>query len=749
MSSSIAQRSHILLLGAALMAALLTIWSVNSGSYLLPLIVVATGAIATLAWAVPYTIGHRDWLIFPLILTDFFIASGFLSDALRATMHYGLVVLFCLPVLFLVRRSGILWRGGFKLYTGYFVWAALTILYSLSPLFSSARLGDAVLMFGALTFIALGVNERDDLRRVLAHFLLACAVILVVLAVSLVVLPSSITYQAASLDESMGGSPIPRFVGIFSEPNEVGVVMLITVGASAAYWAFANRRQKFLLAAMIGLAMMLAALADSRTPFLALTAGATAYIVWRYRWRGVATLLLAGVLLVGLLTVAGRFGEYFSRGDVGTLTGRTDLWDFVIQQIKNNPITGYGYAVSGEIFNSRYFPIWWGPWDLGPHSSLHDGYLDHAIGVGVPATLLWGFIMARPWIAVFRRSDDPMRLKPIFFLMVIPMLVHNLTEDSIGDCIGAVGIVFGLLWAIAERHRMVRADQDIANQREALAKLPPALAALASGLILALGLAAHPPSAAAADSLTLPPATNGSSTHFYTLPPHAPLPSAAQCAALVSSDSFEPRPDNYSANHTVPPPSEVARFHAHPIKGTFAPLSAFTRIDGQFTGTTDQILRWSACKWGIDEDVVRAEAVVESHWHQDDLGDQTTDRSLCPAGTGFKGAWDGNTCWQSYGILQVKFSNWGGWPWTKDSTAFNSDCRWGYQRACMNGEIHYLGDTPPPPGYPQYPNGTPDEMLWGCMGDFYSGNWFDTGAVKYIAEVKKELATRAWARAGF
>jgi len=332
------------------------------------------------------------------------------------------------------------------------------------------------------------------------------------------------------------------------------------------------------------------------------------------------------------------------------------------------------------------------------------------------------------------------------------MLVHNLSEDSIGDCVGAIGIVFGLLWAIAERHRIVRFQEERASQREAMAKGPPALMALAGALMLTLGVIARPISAgAAAETISFVriDCNDGARAHFSTLSPHSQLPSGAECAAAVSSDSWEPRPDNYVANHTVPTPEEVARFHAHPIKGTFAPLSDFARIDGQFTGTTDQILRWSACKWGIDEDVVRAEAVVESHWHQDDLGDQTTDRSLCPRGSGFKGAWDGTTCWQSYGILQVKFSNWGGWPWTKDSTAFNSDLRWGYQRACMNGDIHYLGDKLPSPGYPSYPNGTTDEMVWGCMGDFYSGGWFDEGAVKYIAEVKAALAAKPWLKVGF
>jgi hypothetical protein len=32
------------------------------------------------------------------------------------------------------------------------------------------------------------------------------------------------------------------------------------------------------------------------------------------------------------------------------------------------------------------------------------------------------------------------------------------------------------------------------------------------------------------------------------------------------------------------------------------------RINGHFTGTTAQILRWAACKWGIDQNMVFAQA---------------------------------------------------------------------------------------------------------------------------------------------
>ena len=40
------------------------------------------------------------------------------------------------------------------------------------------------------------------------------------------------------------------------------------------------------------------------------------------------------------------------------------------------------------------------------------------------------------------------------------------------------------------------------------------------------------------------------------------------------------------------------------------------RINGRFTGTTKEILRWAACKWGIDQSIVFAQAAVESWWRQ-------------------------------------------------------------------------------------------------------------------------------------
>jgi len=315
------------------------------------------------------------------------------------------------------------------------------------------------------------------------------------------------------------------------------------------------------------------------------------------------------------------------------------------------------------------------------------------------------------------------------------MLIHNLAEASSVGLYRHARRWFFLIWAMAERGRLLeRVDSGLQQ-----AILSPAAAALTGTLLAVLAFIAFPNSAHAQ-----------SRDYFHALPPHAALPSGTTCAMAVSKGiSWEPRPQNYAANHKVPKFVELVRFHLAPIKSSSMPITDFARVDGNFTGTTDQILRWGACKWGIDENVVRAEAVVESHWRQDDIGDISKDPSLCPPGRGFPGAWDGGSCQQSYGIMQIKFGDYGGWPLSKDSTPFNVDFRLAHQRACMNGDIAYLAQQNPKGDYPRYPHGTTEQMMWGCMGDWYSGSWYDDGAINYIAEIKSALGDQTWAKPGF
>jgi len=190
------------------------------------------------------------------------------------------------------------------------------------------------------------------------------------------------------------------------------------------------------------------------------------------------------------------------------------------------------------------------------------------------------------------------------------------------------------------------------------------------------------------------------------LAPGAPLPKETRCAAVVERASWEPRPENFEANHTRGTPLASA-----PLPGLDA-----ARVTGNFTGTTDEIIRWGACKWGWDPDIVRAIAVQESNWKQAAIGDLGT----------------------SFGLLQIKrTAHVGTYPSSQKSTAFNVDYTLAWLRACYDGRFGYW--------LPSLARG--DE--WGCVGTWYSGNYRDTGAQMYITLIKRHLAEKPWSTPRF
>jgi hypothetical protein len=208
----------------------------------------------------------------------------------------------------------------------------------------------------------------------------------------------------------------------------------------------------------------------------------------------------------------------------------------------------------------------------------------------------------------------------------------------------------------------------------------------------------------------------------------------AYCAANVTPTTWEPRPENATANNTMGSPSTA-------LWGASTYWTAWGRnrdlVTGAFTGRTTQQFQWAACKWGLDEDVLRAVGVQETEWRQASVGDNC----------GVPGQ-------ASYSIIQVKnrYCNgalaWGGYPETQRSTALALDFYGAYIRSCYDGAFN--------DGGPWLYGGQSvdqiaaskgwDYVLWGCVGSWYSGGWYDSGAQSYIAAVQKWLADRTWTR---
>ena len=183
------------------------------------------------------------------------------------------------------------------------------------------------------------------------------------------------------------------------------------------------------------------------------------------------------------------------------------------------------------------------------------------------------------------------------------------------------------------------------------------------------------------------------------------------------------------------------------------PDAIYTRVTGDFTGTTDEIIQWTACKWGIDEDWVRAQIVNESNWQQTATGDFTTDSNACapgfPIGT-YPPQYNGdsehrNECPESIGLGQVR------WLYHQSafaddnavkSSAYNLDYTYAVWRECFEGRFGWLNDVE---GRGDYAAGDAK----GCLGVWFSGRWYTDAAQQYIARFDSTLGNRTWDQQGF
>lgn len=217
--------------------------------------------------------------------------------------------------------------------------------------------------------------------------------------------------------------------------------------------------------------------------------------------------------------------------------------------------------------------------------------------------------------------------------------------------------------------------------------------------------------------------SGGTPSAAATLPVGAALPSGQDCAARISRESREERPENTAANHVVPGRVDMPVWKGFTQQ---ANREFVSRIDGNFTGTTGEILAWGACKWGLDPDIVRAVAVQESNWRQSTVSDYSRRSRDCVEGAT-------PPCPTSFGIMQLKHIYLpGSYPLSQQSTAFNVDYYGARIRSCYEGWVTYLGH-----GY-----GPGD--IWSCVGWHWSGDWQDSGSQRYLQRVRHYFDSKPW-----
>jgi hypothetical protein len=304
----------------------------------------------------------------------------------------------------------------------------LSSVYSLTPAYSLGC---------GLALLSLYAFARALVRRLSEADILWT---LVVTLTAFLVIGWVIYYESPTLGalrERTDEGVVLRMSGIAGHPNGLGTLSAIQLGAIFLLW-YAHRCRiaiAFPLAA-VGLISLIAS--DSRTAMFELLLACAAVLLRRWPLVLVGTLLATALIsfagsfhMEGLLTQVSRSGE---AEEVLNLTGRLEIWDFVLRKILESPIIGWGYS-SAKLLLSLH------PFEYGLLvESTHNILLEVLLSVGLIGALPVMALLVHLGIDFVRR---PAPFRDFFF---IASLVDGLTESQV---LGSTPTVLTLLLFMA------------------------------------------------------------------------------------------------------------------------------------------------------------------------------------------------------------------------------------------------------------------------------------------------------------
>lgn len=274
------------------------------------------------------------------------------------------------------------------------------------------------------TLFGVYLASRFDLNQLLRLIGWACLIVVVSSLIVALALPNYGVMQ---------GTYTGAWRGVLGHKNSLGRLMTFSILVFLLLLGRRPYRWPFLLG--LGIAMPLLLLSQSATALVVLLASTAILPLLRVlRWRNT---LLLGVAMMAVIGAA--FGAMYlwtnadvivaSLGRDITLTGRTQLWQLVLNAIGERPWFGYGYSSFWNGWNPEATYIWFRlSWEA-PHA--HNGALDMLLDLGLVGLGLFGVSL---WQGIsrgvkgFRLSSGSDGYWPLTFFTYL--LLANFTENT-------------------------------------------------------------------------------------------------------------------------------------------------------------------------------------------------------------------------------------------------------------------------------------------------------------------------------
>jgi O-antigen ligase len=276
-------------------------------------------------------------------------------------------------------------------------WFVLSVMTSWEPLLSARRL---VYMIVIMSIAGMAMLLPKNVRHFGDVLAAAALLILALCYLGVFLVPARSVHQATDfLEVELAGD----WRGVFGHKNEASAVMVIFVFIGLFV---ARVRNVAVGAAIVALAFIFLIFTHSRTSIATLPVVLIVSVIMA-RVRRPATGIAVALALLMLFNIFSVGSVYFEpvRNLLGlvltdtTFTGRTEVWEFVIDHLKERPLTGFGFAsfwgTPEVVYGMGGSTIW-----ANTAGHAHNSYLDLALTTGFP-----GMALAVLWLVVLPMAD--------------------------------------------------------------------------------------------------------------------------------------------------------------------------------------------------------------------------------------------------------------------------------------------------------------------------------------------------------
>lgn len=337
---------------------------------------------------------------------------------------YTSLFLFSLPIIFSFYNRLIDFILKEKFLSIFLIWCVISFLWSDYSFLSIKRSFQLVVMF----IVILNSLLFCDFKKLLKSLKIIIVAYLIVTYVSGIFIPGAI-------DSSFG-----TWRGLESHKNGLGQMANILFLFSLLFYDKNHKQSTKIINYFISIfSIILVLLSGSSTAVMGFVVVVFLSIIFSFEkvflslrlGRTIFVLLILFIICSAIIVSFSKDLLAFIPGlfdkDL-TLTGRTDIWAYVWDEIQKKPLLGYGYSTYWVKGTSRIetFQI----------IQSHNSYLEITLQVGILGFLLFFILCVSFFKRIFNKNDN------LAFLALLTILILNFTEGSLFQTRGRSTFIF-------------------------------------------------------------------------------------------------------------------------------------------------------------------------------------------------------------------------------------------------------------------------------------------------------------------